>query len=42
MNVNDSLIDAGPYEVEPDVYVFHFGVGMWVMHACHCPLIVTV
>ena len=42
VDVNDPLVDTGVNEVKSDVNMFHFGVCMGVMCACHSALVVTV
>jgi len=36
------VVDSVAYEVHPYVNVFHMRVGLWVMHTCNRPLVVTV
>ena len=42
MNIDEAAINRIPDEVGTDVDMLHFGVGLWIVAAEYCSLVVAV
>ena len=42
LNIDKASINAVANEMNTNVDVFHSGMGMWIVAAGYCPLVVTI